>query len=226
MYTRSSLLLAGLAALCLAAAHPAAAQNLVLQNGALTTNAGGYNGDQTVKFFTGTETYGYAFGAHTQNDSSNTSVSGAYLNGGSIFQLLGSTTSIGETVTLSGQYYFNDATIRSQVELTSATPTLTNATASGSILAFNVLPQNGSNSSFTPLTYTATAVNQSIYAVLVGPDVQPAGSNQYGSQANFDNLSLTDTPPAVPEAASSISLGLMLTLAGLIVAARRKSIRS
>ena len=77
MYTRSSLLLAGLAALSLAAAHPAAAQNLVLQNGALTTNAGGYNGDQTVKFFTGTATYGYAFGAHTQNDSSNTSVSGA-----------------------------------------------------------------------------------------------------------------------------------------------------
>ena len=58
MYTRSSLLLAGLAALSLAAAHPAAAQNLVLQNGALTTNAGGYNGDQTVKFFTGTATYG------------------------------------------------------------------------------------------------------------------------------------------------------------------------
>jgi len=72
----------------------------------------------------------------------------------------------------------------------------------------------------------ATAANQSIYAVLVGPDVQPAGSNQYGSQANFDNLSLTDTPLAVPEAASSISLGLMLTLGGLIVAVRRKSIRS
>ena len=94
---------------------------------------------------------------------------------------------------------YNDATIRPWAELTSAAP---------------------------PLTYAATAANQSIYVVLVGPDVQPAGSIQYGSQANFDKISLTDAPPAVPEAASSISLGLMLTLGGLIVAVRRKSIRS
>ncbi len=75
--------------------------------------------------------------------------------------------------------------------------------------------------------HTVTAANQSIYVVLVGPDVQPAGSNQYGSQANFANLRLTDTPaPAVPEASTTVTFGVLLALGGLSVAARKKSVRS
>ena len=232
MNTRLAFSLAALAAAFgLAAAHPAAAgtSTIALQNGGFVGNYQSNN----VNNFTGSQTYFYAYGYHSQ-DASGSTGPGLYINGGSVYQFLGTTGAAGETLTLNGFIcnftgdpdHDNAPPLTSTLEFTTAAPTAGDDLASGSVLASDTLTSPTAANTvvgFAPFSYTTTAANQGIYLVIGGPDIATYG--MYGAQSNYQNFSLTDTPAAVPEASSLASLGLLLALGlgGFAVARKRNA---
>ena len=223
MNTRFTLFIAAAAAVGLVAPHPAAAQSSIkLTNGVFKDSTGNYNGGATADF-SGTGGYGFSFGSH-YNAVTNSGGS-LYINGGSVYQFLGTTGAAGEVLTLNGFDFNNGTAARSGVEFTSAAPTTNNQLATGSILASEALipPPTATPAAFAPLTFTTTTANQGIYLVIVGPD--PTVSGNYGAHIDYQNFTLTDVPAAVPEASSSISLGLLIVLGlgGFVVARKRNA---
>ena len=226
-----SLSAVALATVAVAAAHPAAAQTstIALQNGSFAgTGSSPYVGTRNGTIgFTGVtsvqDTGYYQYGSHTQNG-----VNGLYVNGGSVYQFLGTTGAAGETLALSGNFYGDAGLNRAGVEFASVAPTASNDTAAGSVLASeNLQPlATSTDTAFAPLTFTTTTASQDVYLVIEGADTTTAG--EYSAQVNYDTFSLKDipaAPAAVPEASSSISLGLLLMLAlgGFAVARKRSS---
>ena len=216
MKTRSALSIAAAGILGLTAGHPAAAQSTIaLQNG---TFAGNFQSNN-VNNFIGSQTYAYAYGCHYENGSV-----GLYVNGGSVYQFLGTTGAAGETLTLNGLVgSFNSPPPSQVLEFTTAAPTSTNDLATGSVLASETLLTPAANSfvNFAPFTFTTTAANQGIYLLLGGPDAAAYGD--YGAQSNYQNFTLTDTPAAVPESSSAVPLSLgVFVLAGLLASRRSK----
>ncbi len=217
----------GLAALGLTAAHPASA-TVTLQNG--NFNAASNDGSTTaISYFTPTSSYGYVDGTHYIYHGTANNQAG-YINGGSIFQPLGTTNAVGQTLTLNGVYINNNVSgsmdpAATTIEFTSAAPTSADPYAANSILASETLTAAtaGGYYSFTPLTYTATAAIQSVYLVLGGPDTTVYGN--YGAQTNYGDLTLTTgTASPAPEVSEAGTLTLIgLGLGGLLLRARRRA---
>ena len=226
MSTRTFFSLLTLAALGLAAAHPAAAQSTI------TLTNGGFNGNNDsngVYNFSGSQSYGYAYGNHYAQYTPGSDFERAlYINGGSVYQLLGHTGAAGEILTLTGSLLnYNTTPPGSVIEFTSAAPTSSDDLASGSILASEslVTPPSHTSYNFAPLSYTATAANQDIYLVIGGPSIADYG--QYGAQTNYANFSLADIPApppsAAPEPAQAASFGfVVLGVSGLLFAAKKR----
>ncbi len=247
--SKSALALSALAlgALGLTAARPAAA-TVTLTNGNFNAGQNGSSGtNDQVSGFTGTQvytnpnTYKYAFGEHyadPNNDPTNGTPS-AYINGGSIYQNLGTAGAAGQIITITGSYGQATGTTNPPstfVEFTSAAPTLSDQFAVNSVLASQTLNPAGTNTfSFSPiinLSYTVSAAEagQAIYLVLGGPTNQttepdnvnfPDGGYTY--QSNYAGLTLTTQAPSpAPEPSQVGMLALMgLGLGGLMLRARK-----
>ena len=77
----------------------------------------------------------------------------------------------------------------------------------------------------------AQGVNYALFSNLTGSafltlTAAATTPNDGFPRASITGLQLIDNTPAVPEASSSIGLGLMLALGGLVVIARKKSLRA
>lgn len=114
------------------------------------------------------------------------------------------------------QYFFNGVLIPGQQYTTGALHLVYNLTSATtySFQATGAFSFTGAGTLTSPITgFQVQQVN--------------SGGGDGAHDAFFNNLSLTaSSPAAVPEASSSISLGLMLALGGLAVVARKRSVQS
>ena len=94
----------------------------------------------------------------------------------------------------------------------------------GSSLSGPLRSDAGFTTYSTSFTATAGTASKDLVLDLFLTDASGAGGalNGQNVQANFDNVRLTQTSP-VPEASSFVSLGLLLTLGGVVLFRRRRT---
>lgn len=139
----------------------------------------------------------------------------AYLNGtGSIFQDVGATLTAGNTYTLTAYLGVrtDEAGVLGSVNL---------ETSGGTLLA-GTGPVGSPAGTFTPytVTFTSTAADPNL-----GQGLRILLSNNTGAQVNFDFVRLTQSAPSpVPEASTTVSLGLLLALGmgAMVIAAKKR----
>jgi hypothetical protein len=143
----------------------------------------------------------------------------AYINAGFIYQDTGTVLTAGATYTLT-------AYVGKRTDKPNAAGSLSLDSFLGGLPAA-VLATSGSvtSASGTFTKYTTTFTASSAQA---GQDlgIVLSNTNSPQQQVNFDDVSLTQTAAPVPEASTTVSLGLLLALGmgGLILSARKKKV--
>lgn len=232
-----------LAGLGLAAAQPAGAQNLIFNGGFESQATGSFTVAPTpIPGFTSggdNNTYGV-----TRLDVNNGALysSTGDPDGGVQFGYLGYATTLTQTLDgtngtaaaalQAGTVYTFSGAIGYRADQPSGgfdyDPLTFSLLAGGQTLATQTFQPDptGHYGTFVPFSFNYNSaaagpalLGQTLSVQIAGAPTDPARNNQ----ANFDNLSLTASAP-VPEASTTISLGLMLALGmgGVVLAAKRK----
>jgi hypothetical protein len=233
-----------LAGLGLAAAQPAGAQNLLFNGDFESPSTASFTVAPTPipGFTSGGDNSTYGVTRVDVNGGSLYGTSASDPDGGTQFGYLGYATTLTQTLDgtngttaaalQAGTLYTFSGAIGYRADQTTGNfdfdPLTFSLIAGGQTLASQTYQPDptGHYGTFVPFSFTfdSTTVGQALLGQtlaveIAGTPTDPSRNNQ----GNFDALSLT-AAPAVPEASTTVSLGLLLTLGmgGLIVAAKKK----